>query len=141
MPPSIKEHEVGVEGLLLVALPARTPHLLALRELLDSFAEGCAASSASRATVAAALTETLCSVARHGDGQGRDDVVELLADAEENFLDVIVRHSGAGISVLRASDGESSSYGLRLLTELADKLSIDDRPDGRVELWMRFDIT
>jgi anti-sigma regulatory factor (Ser/Thr protein kinase) len=129
--------ESGSEGLLLISMPARASRLLAIRQTLDLFVAGCEVSASVRATVAAALTEAFLSIADSLPG-APEGTIDLVADVEDGYLDVVLSHSGDGIERLRPPLGEPGGYGLRLLQRLTDQLELDERPDGQVELWMRF---
>lgn len=85
-----------------------------------------------------AVSEAAANAVPHGRANGRG-TVRVEADVEEGELEAVILDDGAGFA-----DGEPDDapprlgLGLALMRQGASAFEIRDRPEGGMEVWMRF---
>lgn len=125
-------HVVPYVSIELPAVPGSVP---AIRRRVSAFAAEHGATPELRAAIEIAVTESVTNVVRHAYPDDEPGTVEVLADVEEDALEVVVSDDGRGF-VPGPSPG--LGIGLGLMREHSGEFEIRDRRLGGVEVWMRF---
>jgi len=105
-----------------------------IRRDVRAFAAEYGAEGEALATIELAVSEAAANAVVHGyaDGEG---TVRVEADVEEGELEVVVLDEGPGFT---DEPGPGLGLGLGLMRRGAVAFEIRDRPEGGVEVWMRF---
>jgi anti-sigma regulatory factor (Ser/Thr protein kinase) len=82
-----------------------------------------------------AVSEAVTNAVRHAYPRQPGEV-RVLASVGEDSLEVIVSDDGCGVH--SESDGSGLGYGLALICEMSDQMTLAPRADGGTEVRMRF---
>jgi anti-sigma regulatory factor (Ser/Thr protein kinase) len=106
-----------------------------MRRLLVAFAAHFGASAVVCADVALAVTEAVANVVLHAYEPRAPGLVHVMADVEDDALEVLVIDHGLGLR-----PGRSDGLGLGLATIAAStaRFAISGRDPTGTEVWMRF---
>jgi len=107
-----------------------------IRRDVRAFAAEYGAEGEALATIELAVSEAAANAVVHGcaDGEG---TVRVAADVEDGELEVVVLDEGPGFTD-EPGPGLGLGLGLGLMRRGAVAFEIRDRPEGGVEVWMRF---
>ena len=117
---------------------ARPESVAFAREDMAAFAVGCGASRARADQVRLAVSEAVTNAIRHGYRDG-DGEVEVSASQWDQSLTIVVRDDGIGIGGgPEPGSRPGLGLGLGIVAHLTDHMALVPRPEGGVELQMRF---
>jgi len=88
--------------------------------------------------IALAVTEALANVVMHAYPPGRAGLVRVVADVEEDDLEIVITDDGAGF---RTGPSPGLGAGLSIVAETAHEFAVREREPHGIELWMRFRLT
>lgn len=114
------------------AVPATVPEM---RRLGVSFAERLGAWAAVRQNIARAVTEAVTNVVLHAYAPRGTGFVHVVADVEDDALEVLVIDHGGGF---RPGHSEGLGVGLSTIAASTARFSISSRELSGTEVWMRF---
>jgi serine/threonine-protein kinase RsbW len=116
---------------------AEPPAVAHARSDVAGFAAEAGASPALIDGIRLAVSEAVTNVVRHAYPV-TPGPVRVLARAGEDSLEVIVTDDGCGVHA--DSDGHGLGFGLALMCEMSDQMTLAPRADGGTEVRMRFDL-
>lgn len=117
------------------ALPATPAY--ARRAMVD-FAEGAGATVEELEAVQLAVSEAVTNAVMHAYRDRDPGLVHVSAALASDELWVLVADDGCGLSP--RDDSPGAGYGLRLIAQAADELTVVRRGHGGTEMRMRFDL-
>lgn len=114
--------------------PAQPTTVTALRHRASGFATKNGADAQLAADVALAVSEAVTNVVKYAYGDRGEGMVELIASADESWLEIRVRDDGEGFS---AGPSEGLGLGLTLIADICTDLAISQQSTG-TEVRMRW---
>jgi anti-sigma regulatory factor (Ser/Thr protein kinase) len=124
-----------VAGAMGADVPAEPGAIGVLRRTLGEFARRHGAGPRLAERMELAVSEAVTNVVRHAYAAGEPGGVSFAADAEERDLQVVVSDCGRG---LHEDASHGAGLGLRIIATVSDDFAVSARPEGGLEVWMRF---
>ena len=132
---------VGTTAESHVAVPylSITGHVLAvdvgaIRRRVGAFAAEHGATGPALAAIELAVGEAVANTVEHAYGIAGGEV-RVDADVEDGELEIVVADGGRGLT---SESADGLGLGLALMRGGASAFDVRDRPQGGVEVWMRF---
>lgn len=126
------------EAALHHSWPAVAETTTVARRAVVDFAEQAGATSEELEAVQLAVSEAVTNAVMHAYRDRDPGLVHVSAALAGDELWVLVADDGCGLSP--RDDSPGAGYGLRLIAQAADQLTVVRRGDGGTELRMRFDL-
>lgn len=132
--------ELSVEepALLTLDLPATGDSVPEARRRLVAFTREHGGSDATAANVALCVSEAVTNAVIHGSGRDPSRTVEVIADALDGAVEVVVLDDGPGLAARVRSEG--LGLGLGVIAQASARFAIRDRVPHGTEVWMRFEL-
>ena len=119
---------------LAIAVPGCEAGVREARRDVRAFAAEHGGEGIALAAIELAVSEAVANAVVHGCPGGRGEV-RVEADVEDHELEVVVLDDGPGFT---DAPRPGLGLGLALMREGTTAFQIRDRPEGGVEVWMRF---
>ncbi len=117
-------------------VPATAERVPQVRRAVVAFAGAHGADDALAGRIALAVTEAVANVVVHAyDPGATDGSVHVVADIDDDALEVVVADDGAGF---RPGRSPGLGAGLGIVADVSDDFAIGQRPQGGIELWLKF---
>jgi anti-sigma regulatory factor (Ser/Thr protein kinase) len=140
LPQARRPHGRRVAAFLVVrsenTWPAAPEHVRDVRREIGELARRAGVPEDALDAVRLAVTEAVSNAVLHGYRGGGRGEITVLAEAEENRLEVRVRDHGCGMSP--HIGGQGAGFGLPLIAELSDSVSVRPNAEGGTEIQMTF---
>lgn len=119
-----------------IDVPATAERVPQVRRAVVAFAGVHGADDALAGRIALAVTEAVANVVVHAyDPETGDGLVHVVADVDDDALEVVVADDGAGF---RPGRSPGLGAGLGIIADLSDDFAIAQRSHGGIELWLKF---
>lgn len=122
-------------AVLSTSAPAVPATVSDTRRLLVAFAAHFGATAAVLADVALAVTEAVTNAVVHAYGPGAPGLIHVIADVEDEALEVLVIDYGIGF---RPGHSDGLGLGLATIASSTARFAISRREPTGTEVWMRF---
>lgn len=120
-------------------LASRPEDVWLARELLSGVAESVTAGLDQIDDIRTAVTEACNNVVQHAYEEGMTGPIELDLALQDEALEVTVRDHGGGMQPwIRTSRSDTLGIGLMVIKALSESVEFRDRPNGGMEVQMRF---
>ncbi|HWT93403.1 MAG TPA: ATP-binding protein [Solirubrobacteraceae bacterium] len=130
--------DVEEPGLLTFALPAVGDSVPDARRRLVAFAREHGAADTTVANVALCVSEAVTNAIVHGCRRDPSCAIEIVADALDGAIEIVVLDDGPGLAARVESDG--LGLGLGVIAQASARFAIRDRAPHGTELWMCFEL-
>ena len=128
---------VAPSSVLACHIPATPAVLPGLRHTVLALAEQFTTDTEILGDISRAVTEALANVVVHAYEPGVDGLVHVVADAEDDAVEVLISDDGLGF---RAGESPGTGLGLALIAASSARFEINRRDPAGTEIWLRFEL-
>ena len=130
--------EVAGSAVLAVRVRATARNVAEVRRLVSAFASTHGARDGVLGNIALAVSEAITNAVVHGAGRDPERLIEVVADVEDQTLEILIGDDGPGLAADVESDG--LGLGLGLIARTASRFDVGAREPRGTQVWMRFEL-
>lgn len=129
---------IAAQHLLALRVRATVESVGEVRRLIVAFAAAHGARAETIGAVALAVSEAMTNAVVHGCDRDATQLIEVIADFENDAVEVVIADDGCGLSAQVPSDG--LGLGLAVIADRSERFTAREREPHGTEVWMRFEL-